>query len=258
MSEAIPSYPDLAGKVALVTGASQGIGRACCRMLAANGVRVAAVSRSPGPIDATVAELRELGGEAIGVSADATDAEAIAGARATTERELGTVDVLLPYAGGFGAFTPVWDISPDEWRAVIEENLTSTFLTVREFVPGMIERRRGAIVTMSSISGRFLDKTVTASYAAAKAAVAMYTRHAAIELGPHRVRINSIAPGTTRSERIDRIMDDEAQRRTAALSPLGRMGTPEDCAHATLYLVSNASAYLTGVTLDINGGRVML
>jgi 3-oxoacyl-[acyl-carrier protein] reductase len=256
--EEAPTYPDLAGKVALVTGASQGIGRECCRLLVDNRVKVSAVSRSPGPLEDAVAELRERGGEAIGVSADATDAEAIAGARVATERELGPVDILLPYAGGFGAFTPVWDISPEEWSQVLEENLTSTFLTVREFLPGMIARRRGAIVTMSSISGRFLDKTVTASYAAAKAAVAMYTRHAATELGPHGVRINSIAPGTTRSERIDRIMDDEAKRRTAALSPLGRMGTPEDCAHATLYLVSNASAYLTGVTLDVNGGRVML
>jgi 3-oxoacyl-[acyl-carrier protein] reductase len=227
-------------------------------MLAANGVRIAAVSRSRPPLDDTVAELRDAGGEAIAVSADATDPEAIAGARVATERELGPVDVLLPYAGGFGAFTPVWETSLEEWRTVIEDNLTSTFLTVREFLPGMIERRRGAIVTMSSISGRLLDKTVTSSYAAAKAGVAMYTRHAAIELGPHGVRINSIAPGTTRSQRIERIMDPEAQRRTAALSPLGRMGTPEDCAHATLYLVSDASAYLTGVTLDVNGGRVML
>jgi 3-oxoacyl-[acyl-carrier protein] reductase len=122
----------------------------------------------------------------------------------------------------------------------------------------MIERRSGSIVLMSSVSGRFLDKLTTASYAASKAGVLMLMRHAAIEAGEFGVRINAIAPATISSERIERIMDDEALARTAGLSPLGRLGTPEDCANASAYLASEASGWITGVTLDVAGGRVML
>ncbi len=172
--------------------------------------------------------------------------------------ELGPIDILLPFAGGFGAFTPIEEITEREWRQVIDLNLTSTFLTVRAIVPAMIERRSGVIVTMSSNGGRYLDKLLTASYAAAKAGVIQFTRHVAKELGPHGVRVNSIAPATVTSERVERIMDVDARRKVAEMSPLGRIGTPEDCALATLFLVSDSAAWLTGVTLDVAGGRIML
>lgn len=257
-AKSTPVYPDLEGKVAVVTGGSKGIGRSTCRALALNGVRVAVVSRSPEPVEEAVAELRELGAEAIGVAADATIARDIERVRSETERSLGPTDILLPYAGGFGSFTTSWETSAEEWQEVLDQNLTSTHLAVSSFIPGMIKRRSGSIVTMSSISGRFLDKLVTASYAAAKAGVVMYTRHTAIEAGPFGVRLNSIAPGTVTSERVERIMENDAKERTSALSPLGRLGTPEDCALATLFLASQSSAWMTGVTLDISGGRVML
>jgi 3-oxoacyl-[acyl-carrier protein] reductase len=170
----------------------------------------------------------------------------------------GEVDALLPYAGGFEAFSRVWETSLEEWDQVMRVNLTATFLALREFLPAMVERRSGAIVVMSSISGRFLDKLTTASYAAAKAGVLMLMRHAAIEAGESGVRINAVAPATITSERIERIMDDDALARTAALSPLGRLGTPADCASASAFLVSEASGWMTGVTLDVAGGRVML
>jgi len=254
----IPTYPDLAGKVALVTGGSKGIGAETARMLAANGVRVAVAARSQPGIDELVGGLTGSGGEAIGISTDCGDPGEIERMRKTTEEELGPIDILLPFAGGFGAFTPINQISPEEWRVVIEDNLTSTFLTVRAVIPSMIERRSGAIVTMASNGGRYLDKLLTASYAAAKAGVVQFTRHIAMELGPHNVRANTIAPATVRSERIDRIMDEQAQAKVAEMSPLGRMGTPADCALATLFLVSDSASWLTGVTLDIAGGRIML
>jgi 3-oxoacyl-[acyl-carrier protein] reductase len=257
-SRPIPTYPDLEGQVALVTGGSKGIGAATARMLAANGVRVAIGARDPVAIDEIVAELRDSGHEAIGVGADCGEEEDIARMRDRTESELGPIDILLPFAGGFGSFTPIEETSAEEWRQVIEANLTSTFLTTRAVIPGMIERRRGAIVTMASNGGRYLDKLLTASYAAAKAGVIQYTRHIAKELGPHGIRVNAIAPATVRSDRIDRIMDAEAQAKVAAMSPLGRIGTPEDCALATLFLVSDSASWLTGVTLDVAGGRIML
>jgi 3-oxoacyl-[acyl-carrier protein] reductase len=254
----IPTYPDLAGRVALVTGGSTGIGAATSRMLAANGVKVAVNARSQAGIDSLVDELRGAGAETIGISADVTELAQIERVRDRVQSELGPIDILLPFAGGFGAFTPIEEISEREWREVIDWNLTSTFLAVRAIVPAMMERKRGVIVTMSSNGGRFLDKLLTASYAAAKAGVIQFTRHIAMELGPHGIRANVIAPATVTSERVERIMDPEARQKVAEMSPLGTMGTPEDCALATLFLVSDSAAWLTGVTLDVAGGRIML
>ncbi len=254
----IPTYPDLAGRVALVTGGSKGIGAATSRMLAANGVKVAVNARSRPAIDALVDELLGAGAEAIGISADVGNSAEVERVRDRVETELGPIDILLPFAGGFGAFTPIQETSEAEWREVIDWNLTSTFLAVRAVVPGMIERRSGVIVTMASNGGRFLDKLLTASYAAAKAGVIQLTRHVAMEVGQHGVRVNSIAPATVTSERVERIMDAEALRGVAGMSPLGRIGTPEDCALATLFLVSDSAGWLTGVTLDVAGGRIML
>ncbi|MGH3991427.1 MAG: SDR family NAD(P)-dependent oxidoreductase, partial [Pseudonocardiaceae bacterium] len=165
---------DLANKVALVTGGSRGIGAATARALAANDVKVAVNGRDQAAIDGVVGELNDAGGTAIGVAADVCDWSAIEAMRKRVEDELGPVDVLVPFAGGFGGRTPVQEISEDEWHSVIESNLTSTFLTVKSFVPGMIERRSGSIVTMASNAARFLDITLTASYAAAKAGIAMF------------------------------------------------------------------------------------
>lgn len=253
-----PHFPDLAGKVAVVTGGSKGIGRATCMLLAANGCRVAVVARSQEGVDASVDAIRASGGEAIGLLVDAAQPEPVAALRRDVEDRLGPTDLLLPFAGGFESFSPIWETSLEEFETVIRDNLTSTFLALREFMPGMIERGSGAIVLMSSVSGRFLDKLTTASYAASKAGVLMLMRHAATEAGEYGVRINAIAPATISSERIARIMDDEALSRTAALSPLGRLGTPEDCAAASAYLASDAAGWITGVTLDVAGGRVML
>jgi 3-oxoacyl-[acyl-carrier protein] reductase len=251
-------YPDLRARVALVTGGSKGIGAETCRALAANGARVAVNGRDETAIDAVVAECRVLGAEAIGVAADVRSRAGLIELRATVEAALGPVELLAPFAGGFSRFTPITEISDEEWDDVIEWNLTATFRAVQVFLPAMLERRRGAIVTMASNGARLLDKPLTASYVAAKAGVVQFTRHVAREVGPHGVRINCVAPATTSSERIERIMDDESQARTAALSPLGRLGVPADTAQATLFLLSGAASWLTGVTLDVAGGRVML
>lgn len=254
----VPTYPDLAGKVAVVTGGSKGIGAETCRVLGANGVRVAVGGRDEGSIAAVVDDIADAGGEAIGVSADVTSGADVQALADRVTSELGPVSILVPFAGGFGAYTKVQDISEEEWRWVMDANMTSTFLTVRAFLPGMLERRNGAIVTMASNAARHLDATLTSSYAAAKAAIAMFTRHVAREVGPQGVRVNCVAPATTLSERIEAILTDGQRESMAAMAPLGRLGLPRDSALATLFLVSESAAWLTGITLDVAGGRIML
>lgn len=254
----IPTYPDLAGKVAVVTGGSKGIGAATCRVLAANGVRVAVVARDPVGIDSMVGSIRASGGEAIGISADVVRLADVERLRREVEEQLGPADILIPFAGGFSSYSPVHEITEEEWRHVIDSNLTSTFLTCKAFLPGMIERREGTIVTMASNSARFLDITLTASYAASKAAIVMFTRHVAKEMGPYGIRVNCVAPATTMSERIHRILTPERIQEIADLAPLKRIGQPEDTALAVLFLVSESASWVTGITLDVAGGRIML
>lgn len=254
----LPRFPDLEGRVALVTGGSRGIGAATCRALAANGVRVAVNGRDQTAIDSVVHEIDALGGRALGVAADVCRLDEILAMRERVEQELGSVDILAPFAGGFWAYTPVAEITEEEWHQVIDANLTSTFLTVRAFLPTMIDRRHGAIVAMASNAARVLDVTLTSSYAAAKAGVVQFTRHLAMEVGQYGVRANCIAPATTATERIERNLTPEQREQIALRSPLGRMGTPEDSAYAALYLASDAASWLTGVTLDVAGGRVMI
>jgi len=255
---AVPQYPDLAGRLALVTGGSRGIGAAACRALAANGVRVVVNARTRPDIDRLVDELRSQGAEAVGVSGDVSKADQVETLRRRIEEEHGDVDIVLAFAGGFAAYTPLVEIKEDEWHGVVDANLTSTFLTLRAFLPRMIERRAGAFVTMASNAGRYLDITLTASYAAAKAGIVMLTRHVAREVGPYGVRVNCVAPATTLTERVAAIMHEEQRRSVAAMAPLGRLGHPDDTAYAALYLVSDSAGWITGVTLDVAGGRIML
>jgi 3-oxoacyl-[acyl-carrier protein] reductase len=255
----IPTYPDLAGKVAVVTGGSKGIGAATAILLGHNGARVAVCGRDEEAIERVRSETREAGAaEAAGIAADLTTPDGVARLRADVEDSLGPADVLMAFAGGFGARTPLLETELDEWNSIVESNLTSTFLTLREFAPGMVERGSGSIVTMASNAARFLDIQLTASYAAAKAGIAMLSRHAALELGPHGVRVNVLAPATILSERVKRNMDEERLASIAELSPLGTIGVPEDPALAALFLASDSARWLTGVTLDVAGGRIMI
>jgi 3-oxoacyl-[acyl-carrier protein] reductase len=259
LPELRPTYPDLAGKIAVVTGGSRGIGAVTALALAANGARVVVSGREEPDVERVAGAVEDAGADVLGVTADVRRWEDVVRLRDATHERFGPADVLVPFAGGFGAYTPLQDIGEDEWHEVIDANLTGTFLCLKAFVPAMIERRSGAVVTMASNAARHLDATLTASYAAAKAGIVQLTRHAALELGPHGIRVNCIAPATTTTERIERILTEPRRAELAAKSALGRLGRPEECAMATLFLASDAAAsFLTGVTLDISGGRIML
>jgi 3-oxoacyl-[acyl-carrier protein] reductase len=257
-SDKMPIYPDLAGKVAVVTGGSGGIGAATCRLLAANGARVAVNGRDRTRIQAVVEAIREGGGEAVGVDGDCTDPAAVQRLRQAVEQELGPAEVLAAFVGGGRARPgPVAGIPDEDWQSTLDSSLTATFLTLKSFLPGMIRRGRGAIVTMASSAARLPGLGAPAPYMAAKAGVIMLTRQVASEAGPHGVRANCLAPHTILTEQIRRMAPQEWRDQMAAAVPLRRLGTPEDVARAAVFLTSDSAAWLTGVTLDVAGGYVM-
>jgi 3-oxoacyl-[acyl-carrier protein] reductase len=254
---ALPRYPDLAGAIAVVTGGSRGIGAATARALAANGARVAVVARDEQALGAVVDSIQREGGDVLAVRADCTDEAEVRRLAETVTRELGPAEILCPFAGGNGMPVATRKETATHWREVLETDLTSTFLTTSAFLPAMIDRHRGSIITMSSAAGRQAARS-NAAYAAAKAGVIAFTRHLASELGPQGVRVNCLAPSSIENERL-RTWTSEEERRTLAQSfPLRRIGQPEDVAAATLFLASHASSWVTGVTLDISGGKIML
>jgi 3-oxoacyl-[acyl-carrier protein] reductase len=251
-----PSYPDLAGKVAVVTGGSRGLGAEACRALAANGVSVGVNGRDEEAIDAVVREINAGGGSAIPAPADCTDLAALELMRRSVADQLGSVDVLLAFAGGGRRPQPIADICEDEWREDVERNLTATFLTLKTFLPALTTRRTTSIITMASVAAR-LPGGAPIAYAAAKAGIILLTKQVAKEAAPSGVRANCIAPSTVLTERIQQAIPAEQQRQMTAMYPLGRLGMPADVANASLFLASDASSWITGVTLDIAGGQVM-
>jgi len=254
----LPTYPDLVNKVAVVTGGSRGIGAVTARALAANGVRVAVNGRDQTAIDRTVGEIHSSGGQAIGVAADCMDFADIERIRHQVEEELGPVDVLAAFvAGGHAGPGPTAELTEEAWHSTIDGTLSPTFLTVKSFLPGMIERGRGSIITMASSAAR-LPVGAPAAYAAAKAGVIMLSRHLANEVGPHGIRVNCLAPHTILTDDIRSRMQEPMQQQLASQVPLRRLGTPEDVAMAALFLASDTSAWITGITLDVAGGRIVL
>jgi 3-oxoacyl-[acyl-carrier protein] reductase len=251
------TYLDLAGKVAVITGGSRGLGAVTARALAENGVSVAVVGRDEAAISSVVTEITFDGGRAIGVSADCTVRADLDALQRRVTNELGSVDILAVFAGGDGMPVSTRDETADHWREVLETDLTSTFLTITEFLPGMISQHSGSIITMSSAAARQAARS-SAAYAVAKAGVIAFSRHLAGEFASEGIRVNCIAPSAIENDHLKSWVTEEQRKALAASFPLGRIGQPRDVAAATLFLASSASSWITGVTLDISGGKVML
>ncbi len=257
MELALTPRTGLADRVAMVTGGSRGIGAATAVRLAAYGALVGVGGRDGTAIDAVVDRIRAGGGSAIAVPADATDPEALDHAYAALEQEFGPIELLAAFAGGNGRPCPTEEVEPEEWRRVIEGDLTSTFLTIRAALPAMLDRGSGSIVTMSSSAGR-QPSQAAAAYAAAKAGVAMLSKHLAAELGSRGIRVNCLAPSAVLNDKMATAMSKQQQAELASTFPLGRLGQPDDVAAAATYLLSEDASWVTGVTLDITGGRVIV
>jgi 3-oxoacyl-[acyl-carrier protein] reductase len=242
-----------------VTGASGGIGRATALALAGRGARVGVHYFSSGEAaTALVGEIVAGGGKAAAFPADLRHGRDVATLVAGVEEALGPIDVLVNNAGDLIERLSLLKMTEARWHEVIDLNLTSVFLLTQAIVPSMIARRRGVIVNMSSLAAHNGGGPGAFAYSASKAGVIALTKAFAKELAPHGIRVNCVAPGLIGETAFHaRFTPRETFDATIKNIPLGRAGTPEDVAHAIAFLCGDESAFLTGETIEINGGMFM-
>jgi 7-alpha-hydroxysteroid dehydrogenase len=242
-------------KVAIVTGASAGIGRRTALALAEAGADVVCAARTVDKLEELVGEIRALGRKGLAVRCDVKSPEQIETVVQRALGELGGIDIVVNNAGGTGP-TPVLELSLQDFEAAFHFNVGSAFLLSKLSVPHMAKRGCGAIVNISSSMSFMVDSGFVA-YGTAKAALSHMTRLMAYEFAPH-VRVNALAVGATVTEALGYFLDaaPDIGEKMIALTPMARLGTPEDIALAALYLASPAAGYVTGTVLEIDGGAV--
>jgi 3-oxoacyl-[acyl-carrier protein] reductase len=247
-------HVDLAGKVALVTGGGRDIGRAIAISLAKSGAAVAInYLSSASHAASTVSEIVKDGGRAIAVQADVTNAREVARLVSETRAAFGDgIDVLVNNAGGLLARKRIDEMDEAFWDQVIALNLKSVFLVTKAVLPHMNEG--GAIVNLSSLAARDGGGGGAIAYSSSKGAVLTMTRGLSKELAPRRIRVNCVSPGLIDTTFHDTFTSPEIRKTVAGRTSIGREGTPHDVANAVLFLASNASSYITGESIEINGG----
>jgi 3-oxoacyl-[acyl-carrier protein] reductase len=249
----------LQDRVALVTGSSRGIGAAIATLFANEGARVVVHGRDPDAVETVRNQIAVAGGRAMSCVADLTHYQEIEEVRERIEQVHGPVDILVANAGGSTSRpSPFEEISEEAWRTALDSNLTATFLTIKCFLPGMKERGRGTIVTMSSAAARRPTPSSPIAYAAAKAGIELLTKDVAAQAGPYGVRVNCIAPETIMTETNQQQIPEHVQESLRETHPIRRLGTPEDVAQTTLFLASDSAEWITGIVVDVAGGSVLV
>ncbi len=254
----MPNYPEFSGRVVAITGAAQGIGAVTARAFAAQHAHVALIDLDEKGATQVAEKITAGGGRALAVRTDVTDEKSVAQAIAGTVAEFGGLDVLITCAGGYTRLATVEEMPLDEWDRTVALNLRSVFLCCRAAIPHLKRSKAGRIINVASISGRTVNVASSPAYGASKAGVIQLTRFLAYELGPANITANAIAPITTLTPRVAALRSEQEIERIAALVPLRRLAEPEDHAQAMLFLASDAAAYINGIALDVNGGRVMM
>lgn len=256
-----------AGKIALVTGAGSGIGKATALAFARHGASVGVLSRNPDEVEAVATEIRRQGGEALALPADVADEASMRAAVEQLSTVFGGLHIVVANAGINGVWAPIDDLTPAEWDETIATNLRGTYLTLHLTVPLLKRAGEGAIVVVSSINGTRTFSTAGATaYAATKAAQVAMVQQLALELGKVRIRINAVCPGA-----IETRIDDNTERRGAGEAGIpviwpqgdipvsqGKPGTADEVADAILFLASSKARHITGIPLWIDGGQGLL
>ena len=253
-------------RVALVTGAGSGIGRAAALLLAREGARVAALGRTADELNETVAAITGDGGEAVPLVADVADAAAMEEAIDRAAARWGRLDIVFANAGINGVWAPLEELRPEEWDRTIAINLRGTFLTVKYAVP-FLKRQGGSVIITASVNGtRIFSNTGASAYSSSKAGQVAFAQMAALELAPQGIRVNVICPGAIETEIGDNTTQRDLERvRTPVEYPAGdhplrpgRPGTPEEVAQLVLFLASDASRHITGTPIWIDGAESLL
>jgi NAD(P)-dependent dehydrogenase (short-subunit alcohol dehydrogenase family) len=257
---------ELDGKVAIITGGGQGIGKQIALGFARAGAKLSLAQRSSGPLEATCAEIKAAGGDGIGISANISSEADCNRLAQQTLTKYGRIDILVNNAGLFGVTKVTTEMSLAEWNEVIDSNLTGTWLMTRAVLPAMVKQQSGNIINIGSTAGR-RGYTLRAHYSAAKWAVIGLTQTWAVEWGKAGIRVNCVCPGAVQGERIERaikarmemlgITYERAKQGLTAGSPLGRMVTEEEVARVVLFLASDRAGGMTGQSLNVDVGAVM-
>lgn len=241
----------LQNRVALITGASRGIGLAMARVFAAAGAQLALVALHPTRLEQAAQALRVEGYAVLDCACDIADDAQVTAAVQRVVAHFGRVDILINNAGilQVGRIT---DVTSADWERMIAVNLNGAFYFCRAVAPLMIKQQRGRIINISSISAQTGGVSGSVQYSASKGALLSFTKTLARDLAPHHITVNAIAPGQIETDMS--ALSDEARQRIIEMIPLRRLGTPDDIAYAALFLASDAASYITGATIDVNGG----
>jgi NAD(P)-dependent dehydrogenase (short-subunit alcohol dehydrogenase family) len=250
--------PRLSGKTAFITGGGTGIGRACALVFASEGAQVAIAGRKKEPLDGVAKEIQAAGGRALAIECDVVDGQAVQSAIATVARQFNGLHIVVNNAGAI-VVGSVEDTTDKDWNLVMATNLTGTFIVSRAAIPVLRQARGGSIVNIGSYLG-IAGRRQRAAYCAAKAGVMGLTRAMALDHAQDKIRVNCICPAMIETEMASRSLskaaDTEAARKQRiAEIPLGRLGKPEDVALMAVYLASEESSWVTGVSLPLDGGQ---
>jgi 3-oxoacyl-[acyl-carrier protein] reductase len=244
----------LSGRVAFVTGASQGIGRACALKLATEGATVAVAARNQDKLNELVNEIIATGGKAAAFTLDVTDEEQVKSAIKSAIAQFGKIDVLVNNAG-ITRDQLVMRMKRADWDAVLQTNLTSAYLCIQQVTSPMLKQRWGRIINITSVFGQ-MGQAGQANYAASKAGLIGLTMAIAREVGSRSITCNAVAPGFIETA-MTAVLSDEFKQTAVKQIPLGRVGSPEDVAAAVAFLASEDASYVTGHVLNVNGGMLM-
>lgn len=253
------TYLDLSGKVALITGASSGIGAATAALFAELGARVAiGYFHNEQGAEQVLKSISAAGGEAVSICADVRQADQIRILVSQATRQLGPIDILVNNAGSLIERQPVLQMPEEQWDEVLNLNLKSALLCSQAVAASMIERQSGAIVNLVSIAGRSGGGPGAGAYSVAKGGLITLTKALAKEMAPHGVRVNAVSPGVIDTPFHEVFSTPEMIRGFVATIPLGRVGTAMECANVIAFLASDAASYIVGETIEVNGGQLML